>query len=103
VAGTPRVPKPENPCPDKQYAVGYCGYIPGTYVLHHAPDRYNPKTSTPMDIAIATPGKIYLGDLTQEWNLGQPYKRSQQTYGEWSPVAALAEKDKPKSWAIRKL
>ena len=80
--------------------MGYAGFIPGTYVTHHAPDRYKPKTSTPMDKALATPGTIYLGDLTQEWNVGKPYRRTHDEYGAWSPLAKVAE-GKPKLWTRR--
>jgi hypothetical protein len=99
--GTPRVPRPENPCEAKTYAVGYAGFVPGTYVLHNTPDRYKPKTSTPMDIALATPGSIYLGDLTQEWNVGAPYRRSYESYGSFSPLAQN-EEGKPRLWTRRK-
>lgn len=90
-----------NPCEDKTFAVGYAGFIPGTYVTHNAPDRYKPKTSTPMDKALATPGTIYLGDLTQEWNIGKPYQRTYDEYGAWSPLAKIAE-GQPKLWTRRK-
>jgi hypothetical protein len=33
-------------------------------------------------------GSIYLGDLTQEWNVGQPYRRSNNDYGIFTPHAA---------------
>lgn len=99
--GTPRTAKPENPCPKKTFAVGYGGFVPGTYVLHNSPERYLPKTSTPMDKALATPCKIYLGDLTQEWNVGHPYKTSQESYGAWSPLSKVTE-GKPKLWTRRK-
>jgi hypothetical protein len=94
--GTPRTPRPVNPCKDKTFAVGYAGWIPGTYVTHNAPDRFKPKTSTPMDKALCTPGTIYLGDLTQEWNVGAPYQRSSEAHGQW--VAHLDKADKPKLW-----
>jgi len=99
--GTPRVAKADNPCPTKTFAVGYGGFVPGTYVLHNSPERYLPKTTTPMDKAIGTPGTMYLGDLTQEWNIGHPYKTSQESYGEWSPLSLVTE-GKPKLWTHRK-
>ena len=89
-------PKPENPCPNKTFAVGYSGFIPGAHVSHNTPDRYRPKTSTPMDKALENPRSIYLGDLSQEWNVGQPYYTTMSIVGEWSP---FSKEPKPKLWS----
>ena len=84
--GTPRMAKPDNPCPDKTFAVGYAGWLPGRYVTRNVPERYIPKKKTEHSIGSVKPDQIYLGDLTQEWNIGEPYRRTHSTYGEWFRV-----------------
>ena len=69
-------------------------------MTHNAPDRYKPKTATPMDKALEIPGKIYLGDLSQEWNVGKPYRKASEEYGAWSNLAKVAE-DTPRLWTRR--
>eukprot|EP00285_Hemiselmis_virescens_P012701 CAMPEP_0173394858 /NCGR_PEP_ID=MMETSP1356-20130122/29659_1 /TAXON_ID=77927 ORGANISM="Hemiselmis virescens, Strain PCC157" /NCGR_SAMPLE_ID=MMETSP1356 /ASSEMBLY_ACC=CAM_ASM_000847 /LENGTH=418 /DNA_ID=CAMNT_0014353391 /DNA_START=193 /DNA_END=1449 /DNA_ORIENTATION=+ len=67
---------------------GYCGFRPGTAVSRYPPDRYRPR------IELSKPrkekhlrGSIYMGDLTQEWNQGDPYWRTNHDYGCFTPQA----------------
>jgi hypothetical protein len=53
-----------------------------------------------MDKTLETPGKIYLGDLSQEWNVGKPYRKASEEYGAWSNLAKVAE-DTPRLWTRR--
>mmetsp|Transcript_11917 Transcript_11917/g.27747 ORF Transcript_11917/g.27747 Transcript_11917/m.27747 type:complete len:420 (+) Transcript_11917:169-1428(+) len=67
---------------------GYCGFRPGTAASRYPPDRYRPR------IELSKPrnekhlrGSIYIGDLTQEWNVGDPYWRTNHDYGCFTPQA----------------
>jgi len=72
------------------YIAGYGGFKPGYKISRHAPEQFkgDPHIEHRPDARGST---IYLGDLTQEWNLGTPYRCTNADYGLWSPLAGKKE------------
>eukprot|EP00286_Rhodomonas_abbreviata_P009294 CAMPEP_0181325578 /NCGR_PEP_ID=MMETSP1101-20121128/21009_1 /TAXON_ID=46948 /ORGANISM="Rhodomonas abbreviata, Strain Caron Lab Isolate" /LENGTH=388 /DNA_ID=CAMNT_0023433913 /DNA_START=192 /DNA_END=1355 /DNA_ORIENTATION=- len=81
----------ENPIP--RFVSGYAGFQPGVRIAKHSPEQYRAPQNADHN---NTPrgSQIYLGDLTQEWNLGTPYRCTNGDYGQWTPQADPQKREK---------
>ena len=84
--------------PPPAHISGYTGFRPGGHGgSAFSPERYAPPPKVKANGEVVEAGSIYLGDLSQEWNCGDPYRSMSQQIG-----AHFAGASRGTLWARRR-